>query len=91
MVSATPRGTVVLVGTMNGTDVSCNDSPQRLPPTLVTPYDGVGIAARVLLFDGNGDGNEDVLALLANGSVGVSFGSRNGSDLSSLRFADFVV
>ena len=85
MVSATPLGTVLMAGSGNGTDASCNDTLLRLPSAMVAGVGGVGAVAHVLLLDGDGDGNEDVVAVLANGVAGMSYGNRtddNGSGVS---------
>ena len=78
VLSSTAVGTLVMVNSSTGSDVSCNDGLARLPAVLMSPGNGVGVVGDLRWADVTGDGLPDVLALLANGSVVVAVNNGSG-------------
>ena len=80
-------GTVLLVNNSNGMDGECNSLQALTPPVLWT----VGAVRGAVFGDVTGDGNDDAIVVLANGSAVVVPALQSGALSTPMRVADGVV
>ena len=86
MVSSTPHGVVLLTGVTRADAGDCNSGANKLPPGVAAEA-----LAAVVMADVNGDGAEDVVAVVpANGSVVAWLNNGNDAWPTAVTVADAV-